>query len=100
MALTNPLELHHTCFIARGVSCCLFLCLPCELVEQIKSIKAGRSLRQTTQSSMKGTLELGLWAASRPEDFIKKHLVRFGRCMSAQKRLPRYCWKHIILTKA
>lgn len=42
---------------------------------QVKSVKAGRSLRRATQRPMKGALELGLWAASRPEDFARANTV-------------------------
>eukprot|EP00752_Nemacystus_decipiens_P008128 g7268.t1 len=39
----------------------------------VKAVRAGRSFRKATFSSMKGALEIGLWAATRPDEFMRKH---------------------------
>eukprot|EP00903_Cladosiphon_okamuranus_P012140 g11389.t1 len=39
----------------------------------VKAVKAGRSFRKATVGSVKGALELGLWAANRPDEFVRTH---------------------------
>lgn len=44
-------------------------------IAQVKAVRAGRSFRKATACSTKGALELGLWAASRPEEFEMENQV-------------------------
>lgn len=54
------------------VGACLWYAPPA----QVKAVRAGRSFRKATVNSVKGALELGLWAANRPDEFVRTHKVR------------------------
>lgn len=69
-----------TILTSRYLAGCSYVAGCCKMrygmIPQVKSVKAGRSLRRATQKPMKGALEIGLWAASRPEGFARANKVR------------------------
>ena len=60
-------------------------------------MRAGRSLREATCSSLKGALELGLWAASQPQELARINLVRFSSRPGLFEKKARRSFLRVVL---